>query len=64
VLQKFYDLLEKSVIISGAIALALTVTTCYLWAKGLTPPDQLVVFMGIVITFFFTQRQMNQIKGK
>jgi hypothetical protein len=58
-LNKIYDLFEKSVIISGLVALALTVTACWMWVSGRSVPDQLAVMLGIVVTFFFSQRQQN-----
>lgn len=51
--KSFLDLLRESVIISGAISLALVVTSCYLWATGGAVPDELYYSLVMVLGFFF-----------
>ena len=59
---KFWDLLDKSTLVSGIIALALVGTCCYLWATGQPVPDLLASVLSVVIGFFFgakTQKAIN-----
>jgi hypothetical protein len=53
----FIRLFEKSVIISGLLALMLVATGCYLWASGRTVPQELYLLLGTIVGFFFGAKQ-------
>jgi hypothetical protein len=53
VLNKLAELWEQNVIVSGLLALALTVTYCVITATGHTAPQQLIDLVFIVVSFFF-----------
>jgi hypothetical protein len=53
----FIRLFEKSVIISGLLALMLVATGCYLWATGHTVPQELYLLLGTIVGFFFGAKQ-------
>lgn len=59
-MQKFYELLERSVLISGILSLALTVTACYMWLAGRTVPQELYILLGTVVGFFFGGKVQTQ----
>jgi hypothetical protein len=47
------SLLRESVLVQGAITMALVVTTCYLWMTGQDVPDRLWTADTIVLGVFF-----------
>jgi hypothetical protein len=49
----FWRLLEESVLVSGFLALALCVTACVLWLRGVNVPNELYILLGTVVGFFF-----------
>jgi hypothetical protein len=53
----FIRLFEKSVIISGLLALMLVATGCYLWVSGRTVPQELYLLLGTIVGFFFGAKQ-------
>ena len=52
-MERFWSLLEESVIVSGAIALGCIGAVIYLSVRGLPVPDVLVNVSMIVVGFFF-----------
>ncbi len=52
-MHKFWTLFEKNVIISGALALALVGTVCYMAAVQVPVPEFLTIAMGTVLGYFF-----------
>lgn len=52
-MNKFWELFEKNVIISGALALALIGVICYLAATGQDIPEVIAGLAGTVIGYFF-----------
>ena len=52
-MDKFYELLEKSVIVSGLLTLMLAGTCCYLFIIQAPIPELLGYFLTSVISFFF-----------
>jgi len=58
--EYFWRLLEQSVLISGALALSLTVTACYMWASGRAVPQELYAVLGVIVGFFFGARSQKQ----
>ena len=62
-MNEFIRLFEKSVVISGILALILVGTASYLWATGHNVPQELYVLLGTVIGFFFGAKQYNEISS-
>ena len=50
---KFWSLCEKSVIVSGVIAIALVGTVCFMATQGVEVPTFLSLAMGTVLGYFF-----------
>jgi len=51
--ERFWDLLQESVILSGLVALALVFTCCYLMATGQPVPELLAFALTSVLGYFF-----------
>jgi hypothetical protein len=52
-MKEFWKLLKDSVIVQGAVTVALVGTTCYLYATGQPVPQSLLSLDGLVLGFFF-----------
>jgi len=52
-MKRFWDLLERSIIVQGLVTLAVTVVACVLWLNGSGVPDTLQVVLGAVYGFWF-----------
>lgn len=52
-MDRFWDLLQESVVVSGLVALVLVGTCCYLWVKGQPVPELLEAALMMVLGFFF-----------
>jgi uncharacterized membrane protein AbrB (regulator of aidB expression) len=57
--SKFFDLIERSVIVQALITLALIIVLCILWATGQTPPDRLIDLTFAVVGFWFGSKVEN-----
>jgi len=58
-MQKFWELLQESVIVQAIITLALVITVCYMVASGQEVPELLSTALMLVLGFYFgskTQR--------
>lgn len=55
-MEKFWQLMEKSVIISGLIALVMVGTACYGVVAGVTLPDYFTLAFGLIIGYFFSEK--------
>lgn len=55
-MNMFWNLMERSTITSGVIAIVLVVTVCYCAVIGGETPPVLVAALGTVIGFFFSQK--------
>jgi len=66
-MQKFWELYEKSAVVSGFIAGAMVLTGCYSVVAGLALPEWFSLAFGIIIGFFFSDKaqkaQINSKKG-
>lgn len=51
-MDKFWDLLDKSVIATGVSLVMFGGTACYLWATGQTVPPELSRLLHVVIGAF------------
>lgn len=60
-MDKFWELMEESIIIQGIIAVAFVLTTCYLAATGGTIPDILSTALTFVLGYFFGQKSQQAI---
>ena len=62
-MQKFWQLLEESVIIQGIVTVALIGAMIYLWVSGQDVPSELYAFGGLVLGYYFgskVQLKLNQ----
>lgn len=57
-------LAEQSTLVSGAIALIMVGTACYLWATGQQVPDPLMAVLTVVVGFFFGAKTQKTIQAK
>ena len=55
-MNKFWHLMEKSVIISGMIALIMVGTACYSVVVGIVLPDAFTLAFGMIIGYFFSEK--------
>jgi len=55
-MDKFWSLMEKSVIISGLIAVAMVATACYSVVTGGELPDYFTLALGTIIGYFFSEK--------
>jgi hypothetical protein len=55
-MNMFWKLLEKSVITSGIIAVALVGTACYCVIAQVALPDYFGIALGTCIGYFFSQK--------
>ena len=52
-MDKFWELLEKSTIISGVVTVGLVGTCIYLWVVQQPVPDLLATALTLVLGYFF-----------
>jgi len=55
-MDRFWDLLQQSVIVQGLVTLALVGVTVYLYVTGQPIPDTLLNFDYLVLGFFFSSK--------
>ncbi len=51
-LERFYDLVEKSVIVQGLVTLALVITACVIWTQGNEVPQALINWASVMIGIY------------
>jgi len=61
-LERFLDLVERSVIVQGLITLAVLLTWLWLIANQLQPPPALNNIVGLVIGFYFGAKSTETIQ--
>jgi hypothetical protein len=54
--DKFWELLEKSTIVSGLVTVGLVGCCIYLWIAGQPVPDLLATALTIVLAYFFADK--------
>lgn len=59
-MDKFWRLLEQSVLISGSIALLFTGVILYQWVTQIAVPDAEAAMYGAIISYFFRTRGEQQ----
>lgn len=52
-MNKFWELLEKSVIVSGALTLMFGGAACYMFVMGIEIPELLAFILTSIVSFFF-----------
>lgn len=55
----FWDLLDKSTITSGLIAVALIATVCYCTITQTPLPQHMGIALGTVLGYFFASKQAD-----
>ncbi len=59
-MDKFWQLLEQSVLVSGTIAMGFSVVILYQWATQIPVPDAEAAMYGAIISYFFRTRGEQQ----
>ena len=59
-MDKFWELLDKSVVTSGVIGVLLVGTACYCVVRQVPLPDYFAIALGTVIGYFFSQKAAEQ----
>lgn len=57
-MQKFWSLLEDSVLFQGALLIMVFGTICYLVITGREVPKEMWGFAGVIVGFFFGGKAM------
>ena len=63
-MDKFWEYLEKSILVQASVTLIFVVTTCYLWATGQPVPTLLAGTLGTVLGFWFGSKTQQWINNK
>lgn len=63
-MNRFWDLVDKSTITSGVIAICLVGTSCYCVVAQLPMPDYFLMALGTVIGFFFSSKVKDEATRK
>jgi len=62
-MQKFWELLQESVIVQAIITLALVATACYMVATGQDVPELLSTALMLVLGFYFGSKTQQAISA-
>jgi len=57
--NKFWDAFQQSIVMQATLSVGLMFTTCFLWARGLDVPKQLITFDSIVLGFWFASKALS-----
>lgn len=52
-MNRFWDMLEASIIVQGVVTVGLIGSMIYLWVTGRAVPNELYVFGSLVLGFWF-----------
>ena len=63
-MDKFWEYLEKSILVQASVTLIFVVTTCYLWVTGRPIPTLLAGTLGTVLGFWFGSKTQQWINHK
>jgi len=63
-MDRFWDLLERSVIIQGAVTLAFVITICVLVGMSRVVPQEMWVALGLVLGFWFGSKVQNEVHAQ
>jgi hypothetical protein len=59
-MARFWDLMERSVIIQGIVTLAFVITICVLVAMSRVVPQEMWVALGLVLGFWFGSKVQTE----
>jgi hypothetical protein len=60
-MERFWELLQESVLVQGSVTLVLVVTLCFMFATGRPVPDTLIGFAMLVLGFWFGTKSQRAI---
>lgn len=63
-MDKFWDLLERSVIVQGAITIIIVITLCYMFVSGKPVPESLLAFASLILGFWFGTKSQKEIQSR
>ena len=63
-MDKFWELMEKNVLISSIIAVALVSTSCYMWATGQVLPSAMEAALMLVLGYFLGAKAQQVVHKK
>lgn len=63
-MDKFWELLERSTLISGVIAVGMIGTACYCVVSRTPVPDYFTLPLGVIIGYFFSAKASNAYKNR
>ena len=63
-MDRFWDLLERSVIVQGLITLCLVVTVCVLVGMSKPIPTDLWTALALVLGFWFGSKVQNEVHAQ
>ena len=58
--ERFWDAMNKSIVVSSVLALCVLLTICYLAIAQLPIPEVLILGFGTILGFFFGSRSGQQ----
>lgn len=60
-MEKFWEMMEKNVLVSSFIAGAMVVTACYMWATGQLIPSAMEAALMLVLGYFLGSKAQQQV---
>ena len=63
-MQKFWELMEKNVLISSTIAVLMVGTACYMWATGQLIPSAMEAALMLVLGYFLGAKAQGAVQRK
>jgi len=60
-MDRFWDLLERSIIVQGLVTLLFVTTVCVMVATGKTVPQEMWIALGVVLGFWFGTKAQHEI---
>ena len=63
-MDRFWDLLERSVIVQALLTLLLAVAICVMVMQGRIVPQELWIAFGAVLGFWFGTKSQNEIHAQ
>jgi len=62
--DKFWDLLERSIIFQGVLTVGTLVLIAYLFAAGRPVPTELWAIFGLIVGFFFGSKSEQALRRR
>ena len=63
-MEKFWELMEKNVLVSSTIAVVMVGTACYMWATGQLIPAAMEAALMLVLGYFLGAKAQGAIARK